>query len=706
MNSASPVLSCSFSMGEPLDAGGSTSVMRPETIGEASELGHQDESITAIDSRFRYSFPSHPDGHTTDRYRCKNHLLRSAEMTSSPVDTYHDDGCDVGPRPFVETLRCVTSTPQDILQFVICYNQALMHHEKEEYASAMQLYSVVAGAVNMSPTDNLPATEKQAIAVKAYNNMGYIVYTEHSAENSLSLFEGAIFLARSLQDLSSDHRLAYATTLSNWCRVQWMTGKLSQGFYSALEEVLSIRFSILGWDHVDVASAHYNLGMAEYCRQDKDAALHHFEQYLAVYSHEIKAGKAPKLDPILGLTFVLLINNEHKEDKPSQDLAWGLRTLQEKRNELGRNHHEIASILNFVGTLLFHFRELDHALLFFQEELRIEEDLIKKGEDISVSVTCNNIGRILQELGQFKEAIVYYQQSLSVKVHDNDPIKNRTNCEASDDVSSSSSSHDRKLSPATMNLYSTVWYNLGLIHDKLGSFVDAIQAFQMSLQLRRAMLGHNHTDVACLLYNIGVLQMEQQMLSEATKSFVEALRIRRVTAPGQLSDGHVVKTLQKLSSLHKAKGDLSGALEACEGIIRLLEVSRDFDEISRLKNMGSTLRDIAELHHAQGSVELALQIALDGARILRLLRQMETIDKDEYPVAVEEETTILLLIGSLQHETCNPMAAYTTFAEAASLIYGGLISHKPSEDARQPALLLPLFEISSVLASAHCAPRA
>ena len=59
-----------------------------------------------------------------------------------------------------------------------------------------------------------------------------------------------------------------------------------------------------------------------------------------------------------------------------------------------------------------------------------------------------------------------------------------------------------------MNLYSTVWYNLGLIHDKMGAFTDAIRAFHMSLKLRRAMLGKDHPDVACLLYNIGVLQME------------------------------------------------------------------------------------------------------------------------------------------------------------------------------------------------------
>jgi tetratricopeptide (TPR) repeat protein len=439
-------------------------------------------------------------------------------------------------------------------------------------------------------------------------------------------------------------------------------------------------------------------------------------QYLQVSSHRLKSNKKVELDPIPGLIFVLLIKNDDKDDKMSQDLVWGLRTLQDKRQDLGPKNSEVASVLNFIGTLLFHQQELDHALLFFQEELRLEEQFMGSEDDVSVSVTCNNIGRILQELGRYPQAIYYYQRSLRHRYGDDFFGKPASSCGAKGKTSQCrESSIDEEavgdIPAATMNLYSTVWYNLGLIHDKMGAFAEAIRAFRMSLKLRRAMLGRDHSDVACLLYNIGVLQMEQQLLNEATDSFREALRIRRVAATGQLNDRHVVKTLQKLASLHKSKGNIQGALEACEEVMSVLKASVDFEWCSRTKSMGMTLREISELHHAEGNPELALERAVESFNLLRSVRSSICEEQQgEHSSSLEQETAALLLIGSLQHEACAPMEACSTFAEAARLIHSclnstlnvatGTISHPNA------ATLLPLLEVSTMLAYAHCAPEA
>ena len=96
----------------------------------------------------------------------------------------------------------------------------------------------------------------------------------------------------------------------------------------------------------------------------------------------------------------------------------------------------------------------------------------------------------------------------------------------------------------------------------------------MSLELRKAMLGRDHPDIACLLYNIGVLQMEQQQLGDASTSFRKALRIIcRVGTTGQLNDYHVVKSLEKLASPDKAKGNINGALEAWCEVLHIQEMS-------------------------------------------------------------------------------------------------------------------------------------
>jgi tetratricopeptide (TPR) repeat protein len=688
----------------------------------------EDEDYTNEDSESDGDCDVAFDNAEDETFRFSHTEYDQALDDTNPVDTYHEDECDVGPRPFRAAFVPSEMMDVDVLQLIICYNQALVHHARQDYSLALQLYNFITGTIGTTLAAGFEACTSQTtttlsrLAMRAHNNMGHIEYADRSEEQAMVQFETALGYARKVQDTSAFNQLEIATVLSNWCRVQWMLGRVDETVYQALEEILRIRFNFLGWDHIDVASAHFNLGMAEYSRSCNDKALAHFMQYLQVSSHRLKTNKNVELDPIPGLIFVLLIKNDDKEDKMSQDLVWGLRTLQDKRQDLGPKNSEVASVLNFIGTLLFHQRELDHALLFFQEELRLEEHFVGAEEDVSVSVTCNNIGRILQELGRFPQAIYYYQRSLRHRYGDDffgpsapaskdkaSTASHSIGCAMVGSMDESLDGSDKDIPPATMNLYSTVWYNLGLIHDKMGAFAEAIRAFRMSLKLRRAMLGRDHSDVACLLYNIGVLQMEQQLLNDATDSFREALRIRRVAATGQLNDRHVVKTLQKLASLHKSKGNIYGALEACEEVMEVLKASVDFEWSSRNESMGTTFREIAELHHAQGNLTLALDRAVDSFRILRSASE-ESIGLADQPIFLEQEAAALLLIGSLQHEDCAAVQARATFAEAARLIHSSLTSTFDVATATfahpNAASLFPLLEVSSLLASVHCAPEA
>jgi hypothetical protein len=201
--------------------------------------------------------------------------------------------------------------------------------------------------------------------------------------------------------------------------------------------------------------------------------------------------------------------------------------------------------------------------------------------------------------------------------------------------------------------------------------------------------------------------MEQQLLSEATESFREALRIRRVATTGQLNDRHVVKTLQKLAALHKSKGNISGALEACNEVLRVLKVSSDFDRALRSKDMGSTMREIADLHHAKGEIDQAIGMANESVRLLRLCRDEGCNSAAEHFACVEQETAALLLIGSLEHERCEPVQARAVFTEASRLIQINSIAFTTCiAPQSSQAALLPLLEVSNMLASANCAPEA
>jgi len=685
----------------------------------------------------------------------------SASTSSDPlthIDIYHEEECDVGPRTFnaIVVPEDVMSLDIDVLQLMIAYNQAVVYQASKNYALASQLYKFITGTIGTYMSSGHADATLTHLAMRAHNNLGQIEYTERSEEHAQSEFENALSYVQHHYSLSRvggsapseilqpattsiqinpvttppDHQLEIATVLSNWCRTRWMMGSVDETVYDALNAVLQIRSSNLRTDHPDIAVTHFNLGRVEYSRHSNDKALKHLLQYTQIASSTYKEKSIEgndkdqksevELDPIQGLIYVLKIQNEGKDDEVSADLVWGLRTLQEKRQDLGLIHSDVASVLNYIGTLLFRRRELEYALCFFAQELRVEEQLKSQSgsrkpndanEDVSISVTCNNIGRILQELGRYQEAKYYYQRSLGeekILFSGNRCIaqKQKCMCDDSDDMDSVSD-----IPAAAMNLYSTVWYNLGLIHDKMGAFKEAIRSFRMSLKLRRAMLGHEHSDVSCLYYNIGVLQMEQKLLNDATESFQQALAFRHVAGKGQLNDLHVMKTLQKLSSMHKAKGNVNGALETYRDILSVLSTSNDFDHRIRSIKMAIVMRDIADLHQAQGNLHLALKHALSSVDLFGNIRtSVDNInamdidnaseDKRSY---IEEEASSLHLVGSLRHELCEPLEAQKAFSEAARLVHSALTTLNSTKLA---ATLTPLLEVSTILSSPSCAPEA
>jgi tetratricopeptide (TPR) repeat protein len=623
------------------------------------------------------------------------------EPDEPAADLYQEDECDVGPRVLRVAIRPVHVSEPVFLETCLLFNKALIYHENQQLRESRQLYQEVLQSLNCLLNlrqETVLSQQLYEMGARAHNNMGCLCYLVGEEELSKAHFEASLLCIRQVIDVTREHRLEYATVLSNCCRVVWMMDIMTESLYNSLKDVLAIRSSELPWDHVDVAASHYNIAVAEYARHMSIKAVAHLLHYLAVASHRAQSNMND-LDKIPALIYLLLIENEDKDDHLSQELTRGLRALQDRRQEQGAESPEVASILNFIGTILFHKNDHEKALTFFQEELRLEEIICKDSTDeIAVSVTCNNIGRIQQEMEKMNEAIYYYHRALKPEYGDISRV-----CKG---VATSKLPRKNltETHPLSANLYSTVWYNLGLIHDKLGSNADAIYAFQMSLELRKAMLGKDHPDIACLLYNIGVLQMEQHELKDASSSFREALRIRRLGSADQLVDQHVVKTLEKLSTLHRAKGNIDGALEASREVLRIQQTSSDYDSVSRLRETGVTLRCIAELHQATGELEAATQICIQSVVQLEQVTSTDQtcpcLHSPSKIVNIEQFVSSLLLLGSLYHETCEPLQANSVLQRAsATMEHVMTISSMYSS-------LSSLKEVTRMLGTPHGAPSA
>jgi tetratricopeptide (TPR) repeat protein len=675
----------------------------------------------------------------------------SAAITLPPPDLYLEDGCDVGPRmlkmPVVPSSSLAINSIHNLalLEAMVLFNKALVFHTKGILHEARNLYELasfaVQGLLGLLATPGA-LHEAQSIvfmelAMRVHNNLGLIHYMDRREGLAAASFETAVHFAKPFAEQHNDpdqaniiYNLEYVTTLSNWCRALWMRGDMrSEHTYMCLKEVLHVRFTSLPWDHPDVAAAYFNLAMAEYARRETHQAAAHLRQYLTIQAYRDKEKHVRDLDIMPALIVLLLIGHEDKEDHASQELVRGLRTLQDKRQDEGPDSPEVASVLNFVGTLLFHQQDYENALLFFIEELRLEDKpkcfltaatQASETDTDSVSVTCNNIGRILQELGRHHEAIRFYERTLESEYGD---IRELMPSSALLPAAlESKADFLRKKSSASVNLYSTVWYNLGLIHDKLGSYDKAICAFEMSLELRQTMLGPDHPDIACLLYNIGVLHMEQRHLDEASETFCKALRIRRTGATGQLSDKHIVKTLEKLVSLHKAKGNIHKALEASLEILTVQQQSSDIDAISRIKQIGITMRSIAELYHANNDLRSAICTGTESVETLRVVAEAGLLQhRNSHSIVdmklkglllmdrianMEQYVSSLLLLGSLHHELCEPLRAAAILQEAAAVVRSVKAATYECPLVTAPSSMYALQEVTAMLSCLHCAPQA
>jgi tetratricopeptide (TPR) repeat protein len=193
--------------------------------------------------------------------------------------------------------------------------------------------------------------------------------------------------------------------------------------------------------------------------------------------------------------------------------------------------------------------------------------------------------------------------------------------------------------------------------------------------------------------------MESQELKEASASFREVLRIRRLGSADQLVDRHVVKTLEKLANLHKAKGDVEGALEASRQVLRIQEVSPEYQGSSRLRETGVTLRCIAELHQATGDLVAATESCARSVNQLEQAAaadQLNTFEHTAEQVAnMEQFVSSLLLMGSIYHESCEPLQAHQVLHRAVMAIQHALAS-SPAY-----ASLSSLGEVTKMLGVIH-----
>jgi len=159
-------------------------------------------------------------------------------------------------------------------------------------------------------------------------------------------------------------------------------------------------------------------------------------------------------------------------------------------------NHEYGRILNALG-------EYDNALKYYEHSLTLQEKANTQ-PTANIAATYNNLGEVYRAKSEYTKAIEYYQKSLEIKL--------KTIGEEHPDTA------------ATYN-------NLGLAYNTQGEYTKAIVYYEKSLAIKLKTIGDEHPDTAISYNNIGSLYYKMERYPQALEYMQKAANIFEKTLP-------------------------------------------------------------------------------------------------------------------------------------------------------------------------------
>jgi len=238
------------------------------------------------------------------------------------------------------------------------------------------------------------------------------------------------------------------------------------------------------------------------------------------------------------------------------------KRINEYLLEKVRDKKEKSSILNELGGILYYLGELDKALEYSEEALKLDEEL---GSKEGMAANFGNIGIVNRTKGELDRALKYHEKALKL-----DEELGRKEGMAAD------------------------LGDMGIVYSTKGELDKALEHYEEALKLNEE-LGRKE-GIANLLGNIGNVYRTKGELDKALEYYEEALKLHE----GLGRKEGMASQLGNIGVVYKAKGELDRALEYYEKALRIFE---DMD--SRIET-ARTLMNIGDVFVLKGDKEHAL----------------------------------------------------------------------------------------------------
>ncbi|CAF3208965.1 unnamed protein product [Rotaria sp. Silwood2] len=279
---------------------------------------------------------------------------------------------------------------------------------------------------------------------------------------------------------------------------------------------------------------------------------------------------------------------------------------EQNRNDYGGGQQNETNLMT-LGNVLQRMGKFDDAEIFYRRQL--DELCINNDNNRLMSACYFNIGEILREKGEYDTSMIWYQKSLNI------------------DIKTLPNGH-----PNIGNTYNSI----GICQEKKGDFESALDSYSIALKIALQTFGWNHTRVALCLNNTGNAYQALDNYLEALDCHRIALMIRKKNLP---SNHHrLAASYNNIAVVYHRLGHFDLANEYYKVALHISRKSLP----SHHPDIGKIVRNIGLLYENEGNFSQALiEFEQEYYRRCQIL-QSNSVDITEIEKDIERTRNKLL----------------------------------------------------------------
>ncbi|CAF3550270.1 unnamed protein product [Rotaria sp. Silwood1] len=235
-----------------------------------------------------------------------------------------------------------------------------------------------------------------------------------------------------------------------------------------------------------------------------------------------------------------------------------------------------------------------------------------KSEDKQSELDLVMLGNVLQRMGRYNEAEIYYRRCLN-ELPSNDyqnisacyyalgrVADSKANYESSLEWFNKSLNIDMQILKQNDPCIAKTHNSIANIYQTKGNYEQALESYSKALTIFQHSFGENDLNVALCLNNIGVVYQQQKQYSKALNHYQSALTIRKKRLPNNHPD--LGASYNNIGIVYRHLGNSDEALKQYNLALKIYEVSLP----SNHTDVGMTLENIGIVYEEKGDWKKAL----------------------------------------------------------------------------------------------------